>query len=117
MLTIIKGDTIYLECNFCEDITNWKIRCEIYDESGNSIKLATADSGGSNDQIEITDASEGEFAIKVAKDITTDFDDSSKIEIEVDTGNTVAGEDEILTVYQDEITFEVQQITWTDPTA
>ena len=117
MLPIVKGDTIYLECNFCEDITGWKIRCEISDESGNSIKLATANSGGSDDGIEITDATSGEFAIKVAKNLTTDFDDNSNIEIEVDTGNDVAGESEVLTVYQDTIIFEDQQITWTDPTA
>jgi len=117
MLPIVKGDTIYLECNFCENITGWKIRCEIYDESSGSIKLATSNSGGSDNEIEITNAIIGEFAIKVAKNLTTNFDDEAKIEIEVDTGNLVAGSSEVLTVYQDTITFSNEQITWTDPTA
>jgi len=117
MLTIIKGDTIYLEASFDEDITNWKIRCEIYDESGHSIKLATANSSGSTDEIEFITASTGDFAIKVAKNETTNFDKEAKIEIEVDTGATVAGVTEILTVYQDTVQFLDEKITWTDPNA
>ena len=115
MLTVVKGDTINLEGTFSEDITDWKIRVELYDNSGHSIKLATANSGGSNDQIEVTDTSNGVFLIKVANDLTKDFDTNSFIEIEVDTGNIVAGENEILTVYQKDILFLDQQIDWITP--
>ena len=107
---IPKGDNINLEADFDEIITNWKIRCEIWDDSGNCIKLATLNSGGSDTQIEITDGVNGIFIIKVAKNLTTCFDDRSFIEIEMETD-----QEEIHTPYQSEINFKKERITWTDP--
>ena len=109
---IVKGDTILLEGTLGEDITNWKIRCEIYDDCSNSIKLATGNSGGSNDQISITDATNGVFLITVAKDLTTCFDDKSFIEIEMETDDTPSQQ---FTVQQGEIDFAKEQITWKTP--
>ncbi len=109
---IPKGDNINLEADFDGDITDWKIRCEIYDDCGNCIKLATANSNGSDDQIEIIDAPNGIFIIKVAKNKTTCFDDRSFIEIEFETD-----QEEIHTPYQGDINFKKERITWTDPTA
>ena len=112
MLKFVKGDSIELEITANTDITNWKIRCEFYDDCNNQIKLATANSGGSIAQIEVTDAADGVFLVKVAKNLTTDFDSNSFIEIErEDSAN------KILTIYQASIEFTVEQITWTDPTA
>ena len=107
---IPRGDNINLEATFDGNITNWKIRCEIYDDCGNCIKLATANSGGSNDQIEITDAVNGVFIIKVAKNQTTKFDNKSFIEIEMesDTG-------EVNTPHQGELNFKDERITWETP--
>ena len=34
---IIKGDSIVFECNVGENITDWKIRAELYDEGSISI--------------------------------------------------------------------------------
>jgi len=107
---IIKGDSIELEITANTDITSWKLRCEIYDNEDNSIKLATANSGGSNDQIEVTDATDGVFLIKVAKALTTNFQDNAYIEIEREDAN-----EKILTIYQDEILFNKERITWTTP--
>lgn len=107
---IIKGDTIELEVTANTDITNWKIRCEIYDNEENAIKLATTNSGGSDSQIEVTDASNGVFMIKVTKNLTTNFNTQSFIEIERED---VDGK--LLTVYQDEIQFNDERITWTTP--
>ncbi len=84
----------------------------VFDNCNNSIKLATANSGGSDDQIEITDVTNGVFLVKVAKNLTTDFDDKSFIEIEREDAN-----EKILTPYQASIKFKTQKIIWTDPTA
>lgn len=109
---IIKGDTINLECTLDKDITNWKIRCQIDDEAGQCIKLATANSGGADDQIKITDASNGVFLIQVAKGQTTDFCDKGGIEIEVENTNTPT---EKFTVLKGQLEFESEKITWETP--
>jgi len=106
----VKGDSIDLEITANTDITNWKIRCEIYDNEGNSIKLATANTGGSDLQIEITDTSNGVFIIHVAKGLTTNFQKSSYIEIERE-----GSDGKILTPYQDELQFKEEKINWTTP--
>lgn len=112
MLTFVRGDSIELEITANIDITNWKIRCEFFDGCNNSIKLATANSGGSNDEIEVTDAANGVFLVKVDKDLTTSFDDNSFIEIERETAD-----EKLNTIYQASVLFKNEQITWTDPTA
>ncbi len=106
---IIKGDSIEFQCTVDESITGWKIRSEIYDNNS-SIKKATANSGGSDDQIEITNASGGIFLIKIDAAETTSFTDLANIEIEVTTAAN-----KIYTIYQDTITFLSQKITWSTP--
>jgi hypothetical protein len=111
----IKGDSINWECTLNSDITNWKIRCEVYDEDGHSVKLATANSGGSNDQIEITVPLSGQFIIHIAKDLTQDFCDNNNkafIEIEVETDDSPS---EKFTVLQDELILKEQTINWSSP--
>ena len=107
---IVKGDTINLQCSVGQSIAGWKIRCELYDKSGNSIELANSASGGSDDDIETTDAANGVFIVHIAKNLTTDFDDLSYIEIEVETDTN-----ELFTPYQDDIKFNKERITWTEP--
>ena len=107
---IPKGDNINLEATFDGIITNWKIRCEIYDDCGNCIKLATANTGGSDSQIEITDGANGVFIIKVAKNQTTNFDKKSFIEIEMESDT-----EELHTPHQGEINFKDERITWITP--
>lgn len=108
---IAKSDTINLEADLNTNMTGWKVRCEIYDNSNNCIRLATANTGGSDDQIEITDATNGIFLIKVLKTLTKCFDDKSFIEIEVETDA-----DEVHTVHQGEIQFKKERIDWVTPT-
>ncbi|HED06345.1 MAG TPA: hypothetical protein ENI61_06650 [Ignavibacteria bacterium] len=116
--TYIKGDSISLEATSPTDFTGWKIRCEIFDDA-NSIKLATQNSGGSDDQIKVdsVSASKSIFTIKVPAGDTAKFKLHAKIEIEVETDNMVGGSPEVLILLQDEIHFKVKKINWTDPTA
>ena len=108
---IIKGDSVDLECTVTgEDITGWKIRCEIYDSNGHSIKRATANSGGADDQIKITDGANGEFTIYLNKAQTTDFNNTSNIEIEAELTD-----EKVYTIYQERVEFEDEKITWTTP--
>ena len=121
---ITKDDTLVLECSLDYDVTDWKIRCEIYDDNTNSIKLATANSGGSDDQIEVTQEqpTASIFLIKIPSGETSIFacgcsDEQTKVmmEIEVDTGQTVAGKPQILTVFDGFINLKAQKITWETP--
>lgn len=116
---ITKGDTITLECTVQANLTNWKIRTELKDGNAHSIKLATANIvDGSDDQIEVTSigAEQSTFEIKIASGETTDFSDQALIEIEVDTGNVVAGKPEIKTIFKGSVDFEAETITWETPT-
>jgi len=110
--TIYKGDSFSLEGTLDVDITDWKIRCEIYDDCGQCIKLATANSGGSVDQIEITDGTNGTFVINVAKDQTCNFADKAFIEIQVETNDTPTKE---YTIHKSEFSLMKRQITWDAP--
>ncbi len=112
--SIIKGDSFSLEADLDTSIVDWKLRCEIYDGCSNSIKLATANSGGSDDEILITDAANGQFIINVGKNLTTCFANKSYIEIEGETADTPS---KIFTIQQGEIYFKDEKITWTDPDA
>ena len=112
---IFKGDTIILEVTIEADITDWKIRAEIFDDCGHCIKLATDNvTGGSDDQIEIisTSATSSVFEVKVPADATACFKDKSMIEIEVETLTIIAGKAEKRTVLREGILFEDQEIEW-----
>lgn len=109
---ITKGDSFSLEGDLNSPMTDWKVRCEIYDDCGNCIKLATANSGGSDDEIEITDEANGLFIINVAKGLTTCFANKSFIEVEVETNDDPT---KIFTIQQGEIAFSDEQITWDTP--
>jgi hypothetical protein len=109
---IVKGDSFQLEGTLDAIITGWKIRCEIYDECGKYIKLATANSGGADEQIEITDGTNGVFLITVAKNLTTCFDKNSFIEIEAETNDSPT---KIFTINKGEIIFIDERITWETP--
>lgn len=114
----VKGDTIQLSITVDDDITNWKIRAELYDDNGTSIQKATSNSGGSDNQIEKTDigASESTFVIKIAQGETANIEDVAYLEIEIDTGDDVGGDDEILTIVPKmKLEFTDEKITWTSP--
>lgn len=107
-----KGDTINFEACIHSDITGWKIRAELYDDSNNSIRLANDLSGGDVTQIEVifTSADKSRFLIKVEKGLTTTFDDSAFLEIEVETDDM-----ELFTVMKAELCLTKQRIEWETP--
>lgn len=108
---IVKGDTIDFECTVSsEDITGWELRAEIYDNDGNSIKKANNLAGGSNTQIEVTNASGGEFTIHIDAGDTTSFKSRARLEIEAQTHDG-----KIFTVYKAVIKFRSENITWDTP--
>ncbi len=107
---LIKGDSIIFECNCDEDITDWKVRAELWDDGSVDIKKATANSGGSDAQIEITNATDGVFLIKIDKGETTNIVDQANLEIEMETN-----EGKIYTVFQSIIKFIDEKINWDTP--
>ena len=104
---IVKSDSIEFEGDLGENITDWKIRAEIYCSS-KSVKKATANvSGGSDTQILITDAINGKFSIYINAGETIDFNRESNIEIEVEDVNGKRW-----TVKQAKIEFLPEKIKW-----
>lgn len=113
-----KGSTIQLSITVNDDITDWKIRAEIFDDDSTSIKLATFNSGGSDNQIEKTSisATSSIFVLKFASGLTDNINDVGYLEIEADTGIDVGGAEEILTILPKmTLSFEKSQIDWTAP--
>ena len=109
---LIKGDTIYFEVKADEDITDWKIRAELWDSGSVDIKKATTNSGGADSQIEVTDATDGVFLIKIEKGETTSILDEANLEIECETNDSPT---KIYTVYRAIIKFTTEKIIWTTP--
>lgn len=112
---VAKGDTLNLECDLDKDITNWKIRAEVFDNHGNCIKLGNSlVTNGSDSQIEITDASNGIFIIHVEKGKTECFSDKGFIEIEVENTETPTEKFTILRGKDSTIDFVEPEIDWVD---
>lgn len=109
---LVKGDSILIEAKAGEDITGWKLRAELWDAGSIDIKKANTASGGSDAQIEITDATGGVFVIKILKGETTNVLDEANIEIEVETDDSPTN---IYTLYRAIINFTEEKITWETP--
>lgn len=92
------------------NITGYKIRAELYNRFANEVRKANTISGGSDSQIDITDASAGEFTIYIDKDDTDGFDNEIFIEIEVEDTNG-----RVTTLYKQRFFFEDEGIDWTTP--
>lgn len=115
-MRFFKGDTIRILCYISEDISDWKIRASITDEDGNSVKIASENSGGSSSQVIVNSgSSDSNFILNFASGLTAYFNSSSTLEIEVDTGEVVNGQPEIYTLRQEDITLVDQKIPWTTP--
>ena len=112
----IKGDTLQYEFTVDTDITDWEIRAELVDRSGASVKIATTNSGGGDDQIEKTlIGAESTFLLKFPSGQTNSFGDKVTLEVEIDTGQTIGGVAEIYTIFQDQISLKDENIDWTTP--
>lgn len=108
---IVKGDTINFFFTLNENITDWKIRVEFYDKSGSSVKLATENSGGTVGDVVITNVTNGDFEVVVAKDLTKFFNDKSYLEIEVETDS---GE-QYTVLASALVLLDAQRIEWKEP--
>lgn len=81
---IFRGNSITFECHVNIDLSNYKIRAELFDQYYRSIKLATSNDGGSDDEIEVIDEEDGTFKIYIAKDTTECFHLLSFLEIDLE---------------------------------
>jgi len=106
----VLGDTFTLAGQIDTNLTSYKIRCQIYDKDGNEVQLATSNSGGSDSQIEIINASTGEFIITCAKDLTDNFKNDITIEIEIENSSG-----QVRTIFKENFNFEDEDLTWTEP--
>lgn len=115
----LKGDSLQFEISFPQSIQDWKIRASLYDKYGNNIKLATSNSGGSDDQIKKTliGTSSSKFVIYVPSNITNNWDDVIDLEIKIDTGEVVGGVERIVGKKIQNINLLNSEIDWTDPNA
>jgi len=112
---LVKGDTFQLNVTLLlesgQDITNWKIRAAIYDFI-NSLRLASANTGGSDEQILVTNGSQGQFTVTVAENLTTYFRDRGNIEVSVETDELVPRK---FTILKQRLRFLEEKITWDTP--
>ncbi len=108
--TLVKGDTILFEVKIEIDITDWKIRAELWDDGTIDIKKATTNAGGSDLEIEVTDSTGGIFIVKINKEETTDILNEGWLEIEMETN-----EGKIYTVYKSILVFSNEKIKWVTP--
>lgn len=113
--TFVKGDSIDFNCEVKDeedviiDITDYKIRFEMWDDD-NTLKKATTNSGGSDSQILITEPENGKFIIYIDKNETAEFSITPQIEVEIENA-----QGKKYTVLQDTIKLEDQRITWETP--
>lgn len=108
--SIIAGDSINIPCDVDGDLTGYKIRCEIFDNDGENIKLANTAAGGSESQIADMVLIQGRFLIQVAEGQTDDFNPLSFIEIELEDSDG-----EKYTIYHSQIEIKNQELIWETP--
>lgn len=113
-ITDFKGDSATIKLTVKDSSTgevvsipSWPIVCEIWDDSGNSIRKATSNiSGGADSQITRTDEAKGELEIYIDKGETTSFNNATYIEVAMLLG---LAKD---TIYRGEIKLKKPRITW-----
>jgi hypothetical protein len=81
---IYRKNSIDIGCHLNLDLSDYKIRAELFDRFYSLINFATENAGGSDDQIEIIDAEDGNFVIHIAKGTTELFHLISYLEIEIE---------------------------------
>ena len=113
MIQDFKGDSAVYQFSVksvtgtVEDISAWKLICEIWDGADHNIKKATANViGGSDSQIRITDGLAGEFEIYINKNETSEFLEKASIEV------AMLLTDQKDTIYRDIIDFSYPKINW-----
>lgn len=107
---LVKGDATCFTATVGVDVTGWKFRCEIWDESDNSIKKASTAAGGSDAEIKVITIATGEIEVYITSGETSNFDEVANIEIE---GETDLGDK--YTVLQDALVLSEKRISWSTP--
>jgi hypothetical protein len=69
------------------NLTSYKVRCEIYDELGNFIKLANTAAGGGNTEILLTPGTSSTIVVYVPKNETTTWKENCWFEVNVEDSN------------------------------
>ncbi len=110
-MNYVKGDSVNFDCEIELDLSGYKIRAELYDNKDTSIQKATLNSGGADDQILITDATNGLFVIYIDAGETTSIKSEAWLEIEIESSTGI-----ITTVFQSKLDFSKEKITWSVPT-
>jgi len=105
-----KGDTINFYKRVTVDLTNYKIRAEVFDISGRSLKLATANSGGSDSQIKITNTLKGRFTVIIPSGNLYYWNDQSWIEIQLESPTG-----QIFTIDKEYLHTAYRKINWQFP--
>jgi len=98
---LFRKNSIDIGCHLNLDLSDYKIRAELFDRFYSSITLLTENAGGSDDQIEVIDADKGTFVIHIAKGTTELFHLISYLEIEIEDEDG-----KIQTVYFGVVKFE-----------
>jgi hypothetical protein len=103
-----RGDDITINGRINQNITGWKIKCEIWDRESNSIKKATSNvTGGGDEQVLITNADEGRFNVYVVAGETSNFIGDAQVEIvAIDTNDSET------TVFNEYFSLKDRQIDW-----
>jgi len=105
-----KGDTINFYKRVNVNLTNYKIRAEVFDISGRSLKLANTAAGGSDSQIKITNALKGRFTVIVPAGNLYYWNDQSWIEIQLESSTG-----SIFTIDKEYLHTAYRKINWQTP--
>lgn len=109
-LQLTEGDTEDIFFDLNTDITLWDFSVLIWDNSSpeNSVSKNTVGlSGGSDDEIEITDGPNGKFTLKIEAGDTVGLDGDIQMEVQGITSDSVPKK---YTIYRDYIKFFKQKI-------
>lgn len=110
-LQLTEGDTEDIFFDINTDISTWDFSVLIWDNSSpeNSVSKQTAGlSGGSVDEIEITDGPNGLFTLKIEAGDTVGLDGDIRMEVQGITADSIPKK---YTIYKDFIKFRKQKIT------
>jgi len=105
-----KGDTIHVYKRVSFDLTGYKIRAEVFDISGRSLKLANTAAGGSDAQIKITDALKGRFIVTIPSETLYYWNDKSWLEIQIEGSSG-----QIWTIDKEFLHIAYRKINWQSP--
>lgn len=107
----VQGNSLQITLTVDANLTDYKCRCEIQDDTENALQLATVNAGGTSGDVTITPGSSSStIVIVIAKDDTDDFEEDCEIEVEIESSSGVC-----TTIFKHSFTLKEGIITWTSP--